>query len=70
MTHDESMTNDDLIGTAEAARIISKSPRTIHRLVLSGGLSPALVAPGGHSGSYLFHRADIEALAAKASAAA
>lgn len=68
MTHDRRMptTNADLIGTAEAARIIGKSPRTIHRLVSSGLLTPAIVAPGGHSGSYLFERADIERVKAVA----
>ena len=53
----------NLIGTAEAARILGKSPRTIHRLVDSGQLTPAFTAPGGHHGAYLFRREDIEALA-------
>jgi excisionase family DNA binding protein len=53
---------DDLIGSAEAARILGKSPRTIHRLVDSGTLTPAVVAPGGFAGAFLFRRADVEAL--------
>lgn len=49
-----------LIGTAEVARLLGKSHRTVHRLVESGALVPAIVAPGGPKGSYLFDRADIE----------
>lgn len=65
MTHDEHMPTetDTLIGTAEAARILGKSPRTVHRLVASGRLTPAHVAPGGYAGSYLFRREDVQALA-------
>ena len=48
--------------TYEAARILGKSPRTIHRYVDDGRLVPALKAPGGFAGAYLFRRADIEAL--------
>ena len=55
-------TEHDLIGTAEAARLLGKSPRTVHRLVNSGDLKPALTAPGGYSGAYLFKRADVERL--------
>lgn len=54
---------DTLIGSAEAARILGKSPRTIHRLVEAGTLVPVLTAPGGAHGVYMFERADIEALA-------
>lgn len=59
-------TPPDLIGSAEAARILGKSPRTIHRLVDSGALTPAVHAPGGYAGTFLFRRDDIEALAEKA----
>lgn len=52
----------DLIGSSEAARILDKSPRTIHRLVKSGQLKPVITAPGGFSGAFLFDRHDIEAL--------
>lgn len=57
------MTDKNLIGSVAAARILGKSPRSIHRLVKSGELTPALIAPGGFAGSYLFNRADVEALA-------
>ena len=62
------MTHDDLIGTAEAAQLLGKSHRTIHRLVKAGTLKPAVVAPGGLAGAFLFKRADVEDLATKAAA--
>lgn len=58
MPHD-----NDLIGTAEAARILGRSPRTVHRMVRNGELTPEITAPGGHHGTYLFRRAEIEARA-------
>ena len=55
------MTNTErLISTAEAAQVLGKSTRTIYRMVNAGALTPALVAPGGRVGSYLFDRADVE----------
>lgn len=68
MPHCEAMPND-LIGSAEAARLLGRSPRTIHRLVESGHLTPAMTAPGGFRGTFLFHRADVERLAAERLAA-
>lgn len=53
----------DLIGTTEAAQILNRSPRTVHRMVAAGKLAPAMTAPGGYAGVWLFNRADIEALA-------
>jgi hypothetical protein len=55
--------SDNLIGTAEAARILDKSPRTVHRMVRAGALTPKITAPGGFAGVYLFDRADVQALA-------
>ena len=65
MVHDEAMPHTDppLIGTAEAARILGKSHRTVHRLVEAGSLTPALTASGGQHGVFLFKREDVEALA-------
>jgi excisionase family DNA binding protein len=54
---------DDLLGTAETARLLKRSHRTVHRLVKSGQLTPYMTAPGGFAGSYLFLRSDVEALA-------
>lgn len=65
------MNTPDLIGSAEAARILGKSPRTVHRMVDAGTLTPEVVAPGGFVGTFLFKRSDVEALrvdAEKASA--
>lgn len=55
---------DDLIGSAEAARILGKSQRTVHRLVQSGTLTPAFTAPGGFAGAFMFKRADVLAVVA------
>ena len=61
LVHDADMAQtEDLIGTAEAARILGRSPRTVHRMVATGDLTPALTAPGGPSGSYLFRRTEVE----------
>lgn len=59
-----------LIGTAEAARLLGKSHRTVHRLVAHGDLTPVTTAPGGQHGSFLFNRADVERIAKQKSAAA
>lgn len=59
----------DLIGSTEAARILGKSPRTVHRLVASGHLRPAVTAPGGFKGTFLFLRADVLRLAAEKASA-
>lgn len=69
MTHSvpvDTVKTSDLIGTVEAARILGKSPRTVHRLVESGQLTPAITAPGGFAGAFLFDRTDVEALAGAA----
>lgn len=58
----------DLIGSVEAARILGKSPRTVHRLVEAGRLNPKMTAPGGANGAYLFARRDVERLAREAAA--
>lgn len=43
--------------------MLGKSPRTVHRMVKAGSLTPAVTAPGGFAGTYLFDRRDIERLA-------
>ena len=58
----------ELIGTAEAARILGKSPRTVHRMVAAGSLTPAVTAPGGFAGAFLFRRTDIERVKTEAAA--
>lgn len=64
MLHGECMPRTpDLIGTAEAARILNKSHRTVHRMVKAGRLTPAMKAPGGFAGTFLFDRVEVENLA-------
>jgi hypothetical protein len=48
-----------LVGTAEAARIVGVSPARIRQFVMTGELEPALKVPGAN----LFDRAVIEQLA-------
>jgi excisionase family DNA binding protein len=59
----------DLIGSAEAARILGKSQRTVHRLVQSGDLTPAFTAPGGFAGAFLFKREDVERIVSERASA-
>ena len=49
---------DDLIGTAELARELGVSPQTIYRRVREGAIKPAMTAPGGQHGTWLFRRPD------------
>lgn len=58
-----------LIGTREAARILGQSERTVTRLVRTGDLTPAHIAPGGAHGAFLFDAIDVERLAAQRRAA-
>lgn len=60
----------DLIGSVEAAKILGKSPRTVHRMVTAGTLTPVVTAPGGAVGVFLFRRNDVEQLARVAEKAA
>lgn len=50
--------NEDLIGTAELARELGVSPQTIYRRVKEGTIKPAMTAPGGQHGTWLFRRPD------------
>lgn len=61
------MPQTDLVPTAEVARILGRDVRTVHRLVASGQLTPAVRAPGIR-GALLFDRADIDALALRIAA--
>lgn len=54
----------ELVGSAEAAKILDKHVRTVHRFTDLGVLKPAMRYPG-KTGGYLFRRADVEALAAR-----
>jgi hypothetical protein len=59
---------DDLVPTREALTILGMAdPSSISRFVALGVLEPALRLPG-KNGAFLFHRADIERLAAERAA--
>lgn len=57
-------TTNDLIGTAEASRILGRTPRTIQRMVAAGVLTPVTTLPG-QTGAHLFHREDVERVKAE-----
>ena len=59
------MSLPELLSSPQAAALLDVSPRTIHRLVDDGTLTPYLVGPGGPHGAYMFARADVERLARK-----
>jgi predicted site-specific integrase-resolvase len=52
---------DDLIGSAEACRILDVSRATLTRCVADGRLPLAVKLPGP-AGAFLYHRADVLAL--------
>lgn len=53
MMHGESMPNGTLLTSPEVARLLGCSNRTVHRLVISEDLLPALKLPGPN-GAFLF----------------
>ena len=55
---------EHLIGTQQAAKILSVDVRTVHRMTDDGRLTPAAKVPG-RTGAFLFNRADVERLAAE-----
>jgi excisionase family DNA binding protein len=63
------MTNrehSDLISTAQAAGLLGKDVRTVHRMIRRGEL-PAEKLPG-RRGAYLIHRADVDTILTPAGA--
>jgi len=56
----------DLVGTSIAAKILGVHPSTITRMVTDDLLTPA--ARVGDDGAFMFHRADVVALAEKRAA--
>lgn len=54
----------ELVSTAQAAAILNRHVRSVHRLIATGALVPAVKIPG-KTGAYLFNRADVEALAGR-----
>lgn len=55
---------DDLIRSRDAAEILHRDIRTVHRWAEDGRLPVAVKVPG-YRGGFLFHRRDIEAVAAE-----
>ena len=54
------MPTDDLISTREAARLLRKSVRTVHRMIQHDEL-PAVKLPGA-TGAYVIQRSEVDAL--------
>lgn len=67
--HSDAMPPDELLTSPQAAALLGKSHRTIHRLAESGGIPVAQKLPGPN-GAYLFKRSDVEALLAPTERAA
>lgn len=61
-------TTPQLISSPQAAVILCVSVRTVHRMVAAGTLTPALTAPGGPHGAYLFYADEIERAKAEVAA--
>lgn len=51
---------DEYLSTPQVARELHVSTRTVHRMVTAGTLTPALTAPGGPHGAFLFTRAEVQ----------
>lgn len=54
--------NEDVIPSQEVARLLGLTRSGVQRLVQRGGLVPTMKLPG-KTGSYLFERSAVEALA-------
>lgn len=59
------MSASDLIGSGETARLVGRSQKTLYRWIKAGRIKPAQVVPGGHVGTFLFKRTDVEQLVAE-----
>lgn len=49
------MNDQNLIGTAEVARLMDRTPQTVARMVHAGTLTPVVQLPG-RTGAFLFDR--------------
>jgi hypothetical protein len=56
------MALDDLVTSAEAAAMLHRTTRTIHRYVDDGKLTPFRRLSDAPNGAFLFKRSDIENL--------
>lgn len=57
------MAKPDWVNTAQAARMLAMSLRSIHRFAEDGTLVPVMRVTDSPNGAYLFERADVEKLA-------
>lgn len=61
-------TTQELLSSPKVAAELHVSVRTVHRMVDAGTLTPALTAPGGPHGAFLFTRAEVERVKSGAAA--
>ncbi len=54
----------DFLTSPDVAQILGCSNRTVHRLAMTGGLTPVRRLSVGPNGAYLFRRSDVEQVAA------
>lgn len=54
---------DELITVSQAATILGKSVRTVHRMAAAGTLPSQKLAGAGPAGAYLFSRQVVEVMA-------
>ncbi|WP_100811752.1 helix-turn-helix domain-containing protein [Microbacterium sp. BR1] len=54
--------NEDMIGVAEAAKLLHRDVRTVHRQIESGAI-PHLAKLPGLRGAYVLSRAEVENIA-------
>ncbi len=54
---------DRLLTTPEAAKLLRRSTRTVHRLVAAGELTPIKRLDVGPNGALIFDRRDVERIA-------
>jgi predicted site-specific integrase-resolvase len=64
LLNDAGMNSTDLIGSTEAARTIDVDKTTLTRWVQDGRIAAAHKLPG-KNGAYLFHRGEVERVAAE-----
>jgi len=57
------LNTDRLLTAPEAARMLGRSPRTVHRMVTSGELVPVKRLSIGPNGAFLFDLRDVQRVA-------
>jgi hypothetical protein len=59
------MTPPELMTTPQAAAVLKKSTRTVHRFRLAGEITPVMIVGTGPNAAFLFAREDVDALKAR-----